>query len=503
MDGNWFNPNAPLQARLPPSNAMAEQALLGALLANNKAYERVSEFLTPAHFADPIHGRIYQAIQRRMEAGQIADAVTLKAEFEHAGILEEVGGVAYLTQLLTAMVGIINAGDYARSIHDAWLRRQLIDIGEGVVNRAFVSDGTLGEGIQQLETAEQKLAELSNSTARATTSVTLSDALRSAIQSGEAIKKGEIGAYTPTGMRAVDDHTYGLFKGDLFVLGARPGMGKTSFASCVAIHTALGSPAIITPEGIVMRKATPPRPVVFFSQEMTREKLAAYMGSNLADVPVARILTGDISVAEGGRLVLAERKAAGAPLEIIDGAEQSLGGMRREVRRITRKYGQPPALVVVDFIQIMAPPPGMARGNRNDLIVSTNAYGLKKLAKDFEVPVLALSSLNREVEKSPDKRPTLAHLKESGDVEGAADAVGLLYRQIVYEEQGRPKFDAASGMTEEAFEAEREEFDRRLDLIRERAELIIAKLRIGRTGTIDLRFIGESSRFGDRYNERR
>src|SRR3954452_25593999 len=112
MDGNWFNPNAPLQARLPPSNAMAEQALLGALLANNKAYERVSEFLTPAHFADPIHGRIYQAIQRRMEAGQIADAVTLKAEFEHAGILEEVGRVAYLTQLLTAMVGIINAGDY-------------------------------------------------------------------------------------------------------------------------------------------------------------------------------------------------------------------------------------------------------------------------------------------------------------------------------------------------------------------------------------------------------
>ena len=126
-----------LSQRLPPSNLQAEQALLGALLANNKAYERVSEFLAPEHFADPIHGRIFQAIQRRVEAGQLADAVTLKAEFEHSGVLEEVGGTAYLAQLLTAMVGIINAGEYGRAVHDAWLRRQLIDIGETVVNNAF------------------------------------------------------------------------------------------------------------------------------------------------------------------------------------------------------------------------------------------------------------------------------------------------------------------------------------------------------------------------------
>jgi replicative DNA helicase len=148
-----------LSHRLPPSNLQAEQALLGALLANNKAYERVSEFLAPEHFADPIHGRIYQAIQRRVEAGQLADAVTLKAEFEHAGILEEVGGTAYLTQLLTAMVGIINAGDYGRAIHDAWLRRQLIDVGETVVNNAFGADAEL-DGPQQIEAAEQALFQL-------------------------------------------------------------------------------------------------------------------------------------------------------------------------------------------------------------------------------------------------------------------------------------------------------------------------------------------------------
>ncbi len=144
-----------LSQRLPPSNLAAEQALLGALLANNKAYERVSDYLAPDHFADPLHGRIFAAIGRRIEAGQLADAVMLKAEFEHSGVLEEVGGTAYLAQLLTAMVGIINAGEYGRAIHDAWLRRQLVEIGEVVVNRAFGAEPEL-DGRQQIEAAESR-----------------------------------------------------------------------------------------------------------------------------------------------------------------------------------------------------------------------------------------------------------------------------------------------------------------------------------------------------------
>src|ERR1700761_6226737 len=150
-----------LSQRLPPSNLQAEQALLGALLSNNKAYDRVSEFLQPEHFADPVNGRIYAAIARRREADQIADAVTLKAEFEHSGVLDEVGGTAYLAQLLTAMVGIINVADYGRAIFDAWLRRQLIDIGETVVNNAFGADGAL-DGGQQIEAAEHSLFQLAN-----------------------------------------------------------------------------------------------------------------------------------------------------------------------------------------------------------------------------------------------------------------------------------------------------------------------------------------------------
>ena len=190
--GVTWRPNEPSSIRpcsacrsaCRPPTCRPEQALLGALLANNKAYERVSEFLASEHFADPIHGRIFQAIARRVEAGQLADAVTLKAEFEHSGVLEEVGGTAYLAQLLTAMVGIINAGEYGRAIHDAWLRRQLIDIGETVVNNAFGADPEL-DGPKQIEAAEQALFELATDGGSDGGFVTFERALTEAIQGAE------------------------------------------------------------------------------------------------------------------------------------------------------------------------------------------------------------------------------------------------------------------------------------------------------------------------------
>ena len=227
-----------LSQRLPPSNVQAEQALLGALLANNRAYERVSEFLAPEHFADPIHGRIFQAIARRIEAGQLADAVTLKAEFEHSGVLEEVGGTAYLAQLLTAMVGIINAGEYGRAVHDAWLRRQLIDIGETVVNNAFGADAEL-DGAQQIEAAEHSLFQLATDGAVAGGFVTFERALTEAIHGAErAFKRaGHVSGLT-TGLRDLDAKMGGLHPSDLVILAGRPGMGKTSLATKIAFGAA-------------------------------------------------------------------------------------------------------------------------------------------------------------------------------------------------------------------------------------------------------------------------
>src|SRR6185437_9244720 len=217
-----------LSQRLPPSNVQAEQALLGALLANNRAYERVSEFLAPEHFADPIHGRIFQAVARRIEAGQLADAVTLKAEFEHAGILDEVGGTAYLTQLLTAMVGIINAGDYGRAVHDTWMRRQLIDIGETVVNNAFGAEPEL-DGVKQIEAAEQSLFDLAADNGSSGGFVTFERALTDAILGAEKAfrRPGGVSGLT-TGLRDLDNKMGGLHPSDLLILAGRPGMGKTA-----------------------------------------------------------------------------------------------------------------------------------------------------------------------------------------------------------------------------------------------------------------------------------
>ena len=238
---NVSAPLASLGQRLPPSNLAAEQALLGALLANNKAYERVSEFLAPEHFADPVHGRIYQAISRRIEAGQLADAVTLKAEFEHSGVLDEVGGTAYLAQLLTAMVGIINAGDYGQTVHDAWLRRQLIDVGETLVNRAFGAEPEL-DGRDQMEAAEQQLFDLATKGGAEGGFVTFEKALTLAIESAERAfqRSGGVSGLS-TGLRDLDAKTGGLHPSDLVILAGRPGMGKTALVTKVASGAARAS----------------------------------------------------------------------------------------------------------------------------------------------------------------------------------------------------------------------------------------------------------------------
>src|SRR5271154_2422825 len=227
-----------ISQRLPPSNVQAEQALLGALLANNRAYERVSEFLAPEHFADPVHGRIFQAISRRIEGGQLADAVMLRAEFEHTGVLDEVGGPAYLAQLLSAMVGIINAGDYGRVIRDAWVRRQLIDVGEVMVNRAFGAEPEL-DGADQIEAAEQVLFDLATKGGNEGKGITFEKALTLAIDlAAKAFKNQGSVSGLDTGLRDLNKRTGGLHKSDLIILAGRPGMGKTALVTKIAFGAA-------------------------------------------------------------------------------------------------------------------------------------------------------------------------------------------------------------------------------------------------------------------------
>ena len=384
-----------LSQRLPPSNLQAEQALLGALLANNRAYERVSEFLAPEHFADPIHGRIFQAIVRRIEAGQLADAVTLKAEFEHSGVLEEVGGTAYLAQLLTAMVGIINAGEYGRAIHDAWLRRQLIDIGETVVNNAFGADAEL-DGAQQIEAAEHSLFQLATDGAVAGGFISFERALTEAIQGAErAFKRtGHVSGLT-TGLRDLDAKMGGLHP-----------IGSGGARRAVRAWARPRSPPrsrSVPPSRCWPKHAPPIRTrwrsaaSAIFSLEMSAEQLATRLLSEESRVSSDRIRRGDISQRDFDKFVQVSREIASLPIEIDDTPAITLSALRTRARRLKRTKGL--ALIVVDYLQLMRPAAG-TRPESRVLEIGQLTQGLKAIAKELAVPVLALSQLSRAVENA-------------------------------------------------------------------------------------------------------
>ncbi len=477
-----------LSQRLPPSNIQAEQALLGALLANNKAYERVSEFLAPDHFADPVNGRIYQAIVRRVEAGQLADAVTLKAEFEHNGVLEEVGGTVYLTQLLSAMVGIINAGDYGRVVYDTWLRRQLIDLGETIVNNAFGANAEL-DGEQQIEAAEQSLFDLAADGGTTGGFVTFEKALTEAIHGAErAFKRSGQVTGLSTGLHDLNTKMGGMHPSDLLILAGRPGMGKTALATKIAYGAAQ---ALQAEARAADPNAMAKQQVAIFSLEMSAEQLATRLLSEEARVSGDRIRRGDIGQKDFDKFVQVSREIASLPIQIDDTPAITMSALRTRCRRLKRTKGL--ALVIIDYLQLMRPAAGTRPENRV-LEISMITQGLKALAKELSVPVLALSQLSRQVENREDKRPQLSDLRESGSIEQDADAVMFVYRDEYYLEQKMPKDVTFEGNAEK-FNAAMEDWKQRMDKAHNRADLIIAKQRHGPTGTIPLLFEGEFTRF--------
>ena len=478
-----------LSQRLPPSNLQAEQALLGALLANNRAYERVSEFLAPEHFADPIHGRIFQSVARRIEAGQLADAVTLKAEYEHSGVLEEVGGTRYLAQLLTAMVGIINAGEYGRAIHDAWLRRQLIDVGETVVNNAFGADAEL-DGAQQIEAAEQSLFQLASDGGNNGGFINFERALTDAIQGAERAfrRAGHVSGLT-TGLRDMDAKTGGLHPSDLLILAGRPGMGKTALATKIAFG---GAKALLNEARANDPNGIPRAQIAVFSLEMSCEQLATRLLSEEARVSGDRIRRGDIGQKDFDKFVQVSRELAALPIQIDDTPAITMSALRTRCRRLKRTKGL--ALVVVDYLQLMRPAAGTRPENRV-LEISQITQGLKALAKELAVPVIALSQLSRAVESREDKRPQLSDLRESGTIEQDADAVMFIYRDEYYLAQRAPK--QMSFDSEDKFQTSLSKWQQDMEQVHNKAELILAKNRHGPTGTVPLYFEGEFTRFGD------
>ena len=479
-----------LSQRLPPANTQAEQALLGALLANNRAYERVAEFLAPEHFADPIHGRIFAAIHRRVSNGQLADAITLRAEFEHNGVLDEVGGTAYLTQLLTAMVGIINAGEYGRAIHDAWLRRQLIDVGEEVVNNAFGADPEM-DGKTQVEAAEQKLFEIADKGATSGGFIVFEQALTIAIEGAERAfhRPGHVSGLA-TGLRDLDKKLGGLHPSDLMVLAGRPGMGKSALATKIGFGAARALLAEARAAG--RGDDVPKGSVAFFTLEMSAEQIALRLLAEEARVSGDRIRRGDIAQRDFDRFVQVSREVAGLPLHIDETPGISVAALRTRCRRLKRVHGL--SLVIVDYLQLMRPSAG-TRPESRVLEISQFTQGLKAIAKELAVPVIALSQLSRAVEQREDKRPQLSDLRESGTIEQDADSVMFIYRDEYYLQQRGPK--QANFESDEKFNAAMDKWQQDMERVHNRAELLIEKQRHGPTGKIDLLFEGEFTRFAD------
>ena len=454
-----------------PQNLEAEQALLGAILANNKAYEKVSEFLRPYHFADSIHAKVFEVIAKLIQRGHVADVITLKNYFEQEGSLQEVGGHQYLIKLADSASPLTNVEYYAQFIYDKYLRRELINTGYEIVNDALKEDLD-SDATTQIETAEKKLFELSNQGESQGGFIDFAQALTSSLSQIEQAyqKDGKISGL-PTGLDALDEKTGGLNNSDLIIIAGRPAMGKTALATNIAYNVA---------EFMSHDKSVDPksRGVAFFSLEMSADQLASRILSTVTQTPGHKMRTGELDNAEFTRIAAAVRELETIPLYIDDTPGLNINSIRTRARRLKRNK--------------------KTEGNRVQEL-SEISRGLKILAKELNVPVIALSQLNRGVEQRDDKRPVMSDLRESGSIEQDADIVMFVFRENYYIQNEEPKQRA--GETPEHLQNRMEEWQKRVRETANIGEVIIGKQRHGPTGTVKLFWNGEFAQFGNLIKE--
>ena len=475
--------------RSAPHNLEAEKALLGAILVNNRAYEQVAEFLKPEHFSVEQHAKVYQAAERLIDHGQIADPVTLKRFFENDNSLSEIGGPAYLADLAASAVTVINAREYGRIVYDLYLKRELIALGEDVVNEAY--GGGVDETAQnQIERAEQALYDLATSGNYEGGFHDFRSSVIRAIELAEAAHKRDGGlAGVSTGFHDVDALLGGLHPSDLIILAGRPSMGKTALATNIAFNAAYDHSRSQGAEGAV---------VGFFSLEMSAEQLASRILSEQSELSSDRIRKGQLENEEFVKLVNASNTLHDIPLFIDDTPALTVSALRTRARRLKRKHDL--GLIVIDYLQLVSG----SGANRNDgrvQEVSEITRGLKTLAKELDVPVIALSQLSRAVEQREPPRPQLADLRESGSIEQDADVVMFIYREEYYMERKKPSRRADEDESKLAERIER--WDAALEDVRNVAEVIVAKQRHGPIGNIPMYFNGAFTRFGDLDKEHR
>ncbi len=461
-----------------PTNLEAEQAVLAAALMNNRALESVSEFLLPEHFSHPAHQEIYRLALRQFATGVPFDIITVKNYLEQQGSLETVGGIDYLSKLASAGATVANVEHYGRIVFDNARRRDLIGLGQNIIDNAYTED--MDKTVDsQIESAEQRLFNLASTGQSEQNIVSLADALKGALQEAEIAYKadGKLSGLT-TGLDEIDRSVSGLHHSDLIIIAGRPGMGKTTLAMNIAFNAAN---AIFNGHANQQYKGA----VVFFSLEMSNQQLAARVLSSQSKIPASKMRDGNLSDEDFMKMSEYSNALSKLPLIIDDTADMSVPTIKTRARRIARKYGGI-ALIVIDYLQLMKLPGGKTNDNRVQEL-STITRGLKILAKELDVPVITLSQLSRSVEQRDDKRPVLSDLRDSGSIEQDADIVMFTYREEYYLD-GRSPEKRLSGM---ASENATQHWQNRLNQSRNKADIIIAKNRHGKPETVHLSFTGE------------
>ncbi|MGI3168126.1 replicative DNA helicase [Pseudooceanicola sp. C21-150M6] len=467
------------QADTMPHSIEAEQQLLGALLTNNDTYDRIASIIGKDHFYEPVHGRIFEVAAAKIAKNALATPVTLKANLEHDEGLKELGGPGYLARLAGAAIAAYAVRDYAQIIYDLAIRRELIRVGHDIAaeaQRVAVDN----EPKEQIVKAEQKLYQLSEQGSSERGFQSFLSAVTEAVNVANAAYQRDGGlAGISTGLVDMDKKLGGLHKSDLLILAGRPSMGKTSLATNIAFNIAKAYRRGQLPDGT--EGAVEGGVVGFFSLEMSAEQLAARVLAEASEISSHKIRQGDMSEAEFRRFVEAAKQLEACPLYIDDTPSIPIAQLAARSRRLKRTVGLD--LLIVDYLQLVR---GTAENRVNE--IAEISMGLKAIAKELNIPVIALSQLSRQVESREDKRPQLSDLRESGSIEQDADCVMFVFREEYYVEREKPSDEKLDEMAA---------WQERMARLHGKAEVVVGKQRHGPIGTIELSFEAEFTRFGN------
>jgi len=460
-----------------PCNIEAEQAVIGSILVSNDIYDEIAPVLNAQKFFDPIHAKIYETIEKLINKGLLANPITLKNYFENDEGLKELGGQEYLIKITKFSTSTKQAIDYANIVQEMHLRRELIKISQNVLADASSNNEVTSSGEEMIQNAEKSLFDLAERGHFNQSFLKFENALKQTIEMAKNAYQNEEGIVgVPTGLTDLDSRLGGMHKQDLLIIAGRPSMGKTALATNIAFHAAKN----IAKKG---SKST----VAFFSLEMSSEQLSTRILSEQSRIRSNDIRRGKVSEKEFEQFIETSKNIFDLPLYIDETPAITISAISNRSRRIKRLFGL--ELIIVDYIQLMRTAGKRDWGRVQE--ISEITQGLKALAKELNVPVLALSQLSRQVEQRDDKKPQLSDLRESGSIEQDADVVMFVFREAYYLQNKEP----ALGTAEHA------EWQQKMDEVSHLAEILISKQRHGPTGNVKVEFEAMYTKFKDLENK--